>query len=611
MDDLDHCLRPMLGRRQFVLGSASAGVLGLAGGWSGRLAAQGVGPEEIRGNMFDLSVEPRTVNLTGRDRMATTINGGIPGPTLRWRQGDEVTLRVTNRLARTTSIHWHGILLPWQMDGVPGLSFDGIAPGATFTYRFRVNQSGTYWYHSHSGFQEQTGMYGALIVDPAGRDAVDADREHVVLLSDWTDEDPMRVFARLKKNGHYYNDNQRTLRDIRDDIRRAGFAGNRDARRMWNRMRMTDRDISDVTGATYTYLMNGQPPAANWSGLFSRGERVRLRVINGSAMTIFDLRIPGLEMTVVAADGQNVEPVTVDELRIGVAETYDVIVRPSADTAYTVFAQAIDRSGFARGTLAPALGLSAPVPELDARPVLTMTDMGMAMSIGQGMNMAMGADHAAMGHDQAATAADHAAMGHDQAATAADHAAMGHDHAAMGPGDGAMSGTSAEFPGPRAAVDMRAESPQPRYDDPGVGLRQRSWRVLTYGMLQRLRPSTALPAPGREIELHLTGNMMRYMWSMDGVRFADADPIGLRRGETVTFALINDTMMNHPIHLHGMWSDVQTSDAGQVVRKHTVIVQPGQVVRYNVTADAPGPWAFHCHLLYHMDAGMFRVVDVA
>ena len=419
-------------------------------------------------------------------------------------------------------------------------------------------------------------MYGALIVDPAGRDAIGADREHVVLLSDWTDEDPMRVFARLKKNGHHYNYNQRTLRDIRDDIRRAGFAGNRDARRMWNQMRMTDRDISDVTGATYTYLMNGQPPAANWSALFGRGERVRLRVINGSAMTIFDLRIPGLEMTVVAADGQNVEPVTIDELRIGVAETYDVIVRPSADTAYTVFAQAIDRSGFARGTLAPAPGLSAPVPELDARPVLTMTDMGMAMSMAQGMNMA-----------------------------------MGHDHAAMGQGDGAMAGTPADLPGPRAAVDMRAESPQPRYDDPGVGLRQRSWRVLTYGMLQRLRPAAALPAPEREIELHLTGNMMRYMWSMDGVRFSDADPIGLRRGETVTFALINDTMMNHPIHLHGMWSDVQTSDSGQVVRKHTVIVQPGQVVRYNVTADAPGPWAFHCHLLYHMDAGMFRVVDVA
>ncbi|HEY5666689.1 MAG TPA: copper resistance system multicopper oxidase, partial [Gammaproteobacteria bacterium] len=504
MKDLDYRVRSMLGRREFVLGSAGSGVLALTGGWSRGAAAQG--PDEMRGRSFDLSIEPRAVNFTGRDRMATTINGSVPAPTLRWREGEEVTLRVTNRLADTTSIHWHGILLPWQMDGVPGLSFDGIAPGATFTYGFRVNQSGTYWYHSHSGFQEQLGMYGALIVDPAGPDPVGADREHVVLLSDWTDEDPMRLFARLKKNGHYYNYNQRTLRDIRDDIERDGFAGNRAARRMWNQMRMTERDISDVTGATYTYLMNGRPPGANWTALFERGERVRLRIINGSAMTIFDLRIPGLELTVVATDGQNVEPVTIDELRIGVAETYDVIVRPSADSAYTIFAQAIDRSGFARGTLAPALGLEAAVPQLDAPPVLTMTDMGMAMS----------QDHAAMGHDAPA---------------------MGHDHSAMMQGDLSMSDMPTELPGPKAAVDMRAESPQPRYDDPGVGLRNRSWRVLTYGALRRLEPARSMPQAGREIELHLTGNMMRYMWSMNGVRFSDADPIELRHGETVTFAL--------------------------------------------------------------------------
>lgn len=567
-------VRPVCGRRQFVLGTASCGLLASGGGWSGQIAAQTPEIAELRGRDFNLELAPQLVNFTGRDRIATSINGGVPGPTLRWREGEEVTIRITNRLSEPSSIHWHGILLPWQMDGVPGLSFDGIAPRQTFTYRFRVRQSGTYWYHSHSGFQEQTGLYGAIVIDPAETDPVSADREHVVFLSDWTDEDPMRVFARLKKESHYYNFNRRTLGDIRDDIESSGFTGNRNNRRMWNRMRMTDTDIADVTGATYTFLMNGQTPAANWTAIFDQGESVRLRFINGSAMTIFDVRIPGLEMTVVAADGQNVEPVTVDEFRIGAAETYDVIVRPSSCSVYTLFAQSIDRSGFARGTLAPAVGLEAPVPELDEPPILTMADMGMAMNVAMTMD-----------------------SGHD-------HAAMGHSADSVAPESGA-TGSS------RAAIDMRAHSPQARFDDPGVGLRDRSWRVLKLGMLQRLEPFEPTPDPTREIEMHLTGNMMRYMWSMDGIRFADADPIQLRYGETVRFSLINDTMMNHPIHLHGLWSDLQTSESGQLVRKHTVIVQPGQVISYDVTADAIGPWAYHCHLLYHMDAGMFRVVNVA
>lgn len=567
MNDNFSTARSRFDRRRFVLGVTSCGVLTLSGGWSRRSLAQSTGASEIRGPEFDLTIEPQPVNFTGTDRVATAINGGVPGPTLRWREREEVTIRVTNRLSEPTSIHWHGILLPWQMDGVPGLSFDGIAPGATFTYRFRVSQSGTYWYHSHSSFQEQTGTYGALVIDPIGADPVASDREHVVLLSDWTDENPMRVFARLKKEGHYYNFNRRTLGDIRTDIASKGFSQNRQDRRMWNQMRMSDRDISDVTGATYTYLMNGQTPAANWLGLFDRGDRVRLRIINGSAMTIFDVRIPGLELTVVATDGQNIEPVTVDEFRIGVAETYDVIVQPSADAAYTLFAQAIDRSGYARGTLAPAPGIEAAVPELDDPPVLTMADMGMA-------------------------------IGEE------------HDHSAMNSGNASMTAMAGHRNGPRAAIDMRAENPQPRYADPGVGLRDRNWRVLNYGMLKRLEPYEMPREPAREIELHLTGNMMRYMWSMDGVRFSDADPIQLQRGETVRFAVINDTMMNHPMHLHGLWSDLQTSDNGQVVRKHTVIVQPGQIVRYDVEANAIGPWAYHCHLLYHMDAGMFRVVNV-
>ena len=585
MNEAKHLSSQSVDRRNFVLGVTSAGVLTLSSGWPQPGYPDTSTVAELRGREFDLEIRPQTVNLTGRARLATTINGGLPGPTLRWREGDEVTMRVTNRLAEPTSIHWHGILVPSQMDGVPGLSFDGIAPGATFVYRFRVRQSGTYWYHSHSHFQEQTGLYGALVIEPRESDPIGFDREHVLLLSDWTDEDPMRLFARLKKESHYYNYDRRTLADIRDGIRARGFAQNRRDRRMWNQMRMTDRDISDVTGATYTYLMNGQTPVANWTALFSRGERVRLRVINGSAMTIFDVRIPGLEMTVVAADGQNVEPVTVSEFRIGVAETYDVIVRPSADSAYTIFAQSIDRSGFARGTLTPMPGLAADVPSLDPPPRLTMADMGMAM------NMAM-----PMANASATAAAQSDA--HDM-------------HGSMDHGGATMPATETDHRGVRAAVDMRAENPEPRYDDPGVGLRGRSWRVLTYGDLQSLHSLPGRADAEREIDLHLTGNMMRYMWSMDGVRYSDADPVRLKLGETVRFVLTNDTMMNHPIHLHGLWSDVQTSASGQTARMHTVIVQPGQKVEYDVTADAPGPWAYHCHLLYHMAAGMFRTVYVS
>ena len=559
-------------RRQFVLGVTAGGILTLAGGWPRDSQGQVSRIPELRGTQFDLAITERDVNFTGRHRTATTINGGVPGPTLRWREGDDVTIRVTNHLAETTSIHWHGILLPWQMDGVPGLSFNGIEPGATFTYRFPVTQSGTYWYHSHSRFQEQTGLYGALVIEPRDPDPVSYDNEHVILLSDWTDSDPMRLFARLKKQSHYYNFNQRTVADIAGEIRERGFAQYRADRRMWNQMRMVDRDISDVTGAAYTYLMNGQTPAANWTALFARGERVRLRIINGSAMTIFDVRIPGLEMTVVAADGQNIEPVTVDEFRIGVAETYDVIVRPADDSAYTIFAQAIDRSGFTRGTLAPAPRLAAEVPGMDPRPALDLVDMGMAPAMTMPMSDGMHAETDHSGHTMPM-----------------------------------MDSPAAD---PTVAVDMRAMNPLPRYDDPGVGLRGRSWRVLTYGALQRLETPVAAKVPGREIELHLTGNMMRYMWSMDGVKFSDADPIQLRLGETVRFALINDTMMNHPIHLHGLWSDLVTGTDGQSARLHTIVVQPGQRVEYDVTADAPGPWAYHCHLLFHMDAGMFRVVNV-
>jgi CopA family copper-resistance protein len=517
------------------------------------------------------------VNYTGRERVATAIDGSIPAPVLRWKQGDTVTLRVTNHLAADSSIHWHGMILPPGMDGVPGISFPGIAPGATFEYRFDVRQSGTYWYHSHSGFQEQTGMYGALIIDPAKPEPYTYDRDYVVLLSDWSDEEPERVYAKLKKLSHYYNFRERTAGELWDDLRARGVAGTWQERRMWNEMLMSDRDLSDVTGYTYTYLMNGQPPANGWTGLFARGDRVRLRFINGAAMTFFDVRIPGLKMTVVAADGQDIEPVTVEQFRIGVAETYDVLVEPDSETAYAVFAAAIDRSGYAFGNLTPDASLRADAPAMDPPAVLTHADMGMS--------------HASHGH--------------------AGHGKAEHRHdglAAAGQGSAAPVVHPASERGPR--VDMRAEDPQFRLDDPGVGLRDNGRRVLTYADLRSLAPTADPREPTREIQLHLTGNMNRYMWSIGGVKFADADPLRLIHGERARITLVNDTMMNHPMHLHGMWSDLETGDGERIPRKHTVVVQPGSKISYLVTADAPGSWAYHCHLLYHMP-GMFREVEVA
>ncbi len=587
-------------RRRFVQGVVAGGTLaGL--GLLGRVAAAGVDARalprlpELRGREFDLVVDETPVDFTGRTRSAITVNGSVPAPLLRWREGDTVTLRVTNRLRTSTSIHWHGILLPFRMDGVPGLTYPGIGPGETFVYRFRVAQSGTYWYHSHSGFQEQQGHYGPIVIEPRAGERHRVDRDYVVMLSDWTDESPEFVYSRLKEMDGYYNYSKITVPDL---IRRAEDEGIRSAlgfRLMWDRMRMSPRDLSDVTGATYTYLMNGLPPAANWSGLFRRGEKVRLRFINGSAMSFFDVRIPGLKMTVVAADGQDVEPVSVDEFRIGVAETFDVIVQPHDDRAYTVFAQSIDRSGYARGTLAPRAGMEAPVPPPDPVPTLGMADMGMAMS-GHG-------GHAMPAMAAAGTLAA-GSMGH--AGSGAAHAG----HAAGGSGGGLLRVTRhppAEY---GAGTAMRARVVSTRLDDPGVGLRNNGRRVLTYADLHTLGGWLDAREPARTVELHLTGNMDRYMWSFDGVKFSRAEPIEVPYGERVRFLLINDTMMEHPIHLHGLWSEVESPDGDFQVRKHTVNVKPGHAVSYRVLADAVGRWAYHCHLLYHMKAGMFREVRV-
>jgi len=621
---------PLLSRRRFVQGVAAGGIAACFGMTPERLFG-GTAPAPaiptLTGTDFDLEIGPAPVRFSGSPAIATAINGSVPAPILRWRKGDRVRLRVTNRLPVSTSIHWHGIILPFRMDGVPGISFDGIAPGETFEYAFQVNQTGTYWYHSHSEFQEQTGMYGAIVVDPPGPDPYGADRDYVLVLSDWTDEDPQRVYAKLKKLSHYYNRNERTLGDLLRDIEERGVEGTWRDRQMWNDMRMSDRDLSDVTGYTYTFLMNGQPAPKGWMGLFGRGEKVRLRIINASAMTFFDFRIPELAMTVIAADGQDVEPVTVDEFRIGVAETLDVLVEPKADRAYTLFAQAIDRSGYARGTLTPHPSLEAPVPSMDRLPILTHGDMGMGHGAHAGHDMASMDNERHSGHDMGSmdhsrhTEHDMASMdhsrhaGHDMGSMSQSEHAGHQMQAAASMGSGGAGYGSArplvhaetEY-GPH--VDMRADAAQYRLDDPGVGLRNNGRRVLTYADLRNRAKTPDPREPGREIELHLTGNMSRYMWSMNGIKFADAEPLRLQYGERVRITLVNDTMMNHPIHLHGMWSDLETGDGNHIPRKHTVVAQPGAKISYLITADAAGGWAYHCHLLYHMP-GMFREVVVS
>jgi len=573
-------------RRRFVQGLACGGVAAGFGFARPLLAADDANRTVLGGREFDLTIGELPVNFTGATRRATVVNGQLPAPLLRWRQGDTVTLHVRNALPVRSSIHWHGVILPADMDGVPGLSFMGIAPGETYTYRFTVNQSGTYWYHSHSRFQEQVGLYGPIVVEPRDGERFPADREHVVLLSDWTDADPERIYATLKKQANYYNYGKPTAGDFLRDISEEGVKAALASRRMWNAMRMDPSDLADVSAAAYTYLMNGAPPARNWTATFARGERVKLRFINGASMTFFDVRIPGLSLKVVASDGQDIEPVSVDEFRIGPAETYDVIVEPSDDRAYTIFAQAMDRSGYARGTLAPHGGMEAEVPPLDPRPLLAMRDM---------MGEMRGMDHGAM------PGMDHAAM--------PDMQGMGDAMPGMQHGATKEAGAheAAEYdPG----VDMRVDTPRTNLDDPGVGLRDNGRRVLSYADVHTIGAPISADT-GREIELHLTGHMERYVWSFNGRKFSDAEPLQLAHGERVRFVLVNDTMMTHPIHLHGMWSELETPDGEFLARKHTIVVQPAQKVSYRVSADAVGRWAYHCHLLYHMEAGMFREVVVA
>ncbi len=597
------------GRRRFVAGLAAGGAIAGSGLWRNAFAApMAQAPRVLSGTDFALDIGATQVNFTGKVRPAVTVNGSLPAPILRWREGDTVTLRVANRLREgMTSIHWHGLILPANMDGVPGLSFDGIRPGESYVYRFRVGQSGTYWYHSHSLFQEQAGLYGAIVIDPREPHPYRYDREHVLLLSDWTDLEPAALFRRLKQMSSYDNYYKRTVGDAIRDVGDKGLAATLRDRGEWGRMRMTPTDLSDVNGHTYTYLLNGVTPAGNWTGLFKPGEKVLLRFVNGSAMTYFDVRIPGLKMTVVAADGMPVHPVSVDEFRIAVAETYDVIVEPSGQDAFTIFCQDNARTGYVRGTLAVRQGLEAEVPHTDPRPLLTMEDMGHGGMGGHGghdmssMKGMEGGCGASMGARRKGMEGGCGANMKTASAEGMDHAAMGHggmDHGAARPG------------GDDRLIDMRAMSVSPKLDDPGIGLRDNGRKVLTYSDLRSTFDDPDGREPGREIELHLTGHMEKFAWSFDGQKFMGADPIRLTYGERLRIVLVNDTMMTHPIHLHGLWSDLENEQGEFQVRKHTIDMPPGTRRSYRVRADALGRWAFHCHLLYHMEAGMMREVRV-
>ncbi|NOY73996.1 MAG: copper resistance system multicopper oxidase [Gammaproteobacteria bacterium] len=555
-----------ISRRRFVKGVAVATALVSSGSIS-RFAFANSKSGALTGTEFELELAPLPVNFTGEERTATVINGLLPGPVLRFKEGEDITIRVTNRLEEMTTIHWHGIILDADMDGVPGISFAGIQPGETFTHKFKAVQHGTYWYHAHT-LHEQTGAYGTLIIEPKDlSQEPKVARDYPVLLSDWTDENPVDVFLNLKKMGGYYNYQQLTVGDFVKDVSQLGIGEAISKRLSWNKTRMSPADFSDVSAATYTYLMNGESPASNWTGLAKAGERVRLRFICAGTASYFDVRIPGLALTVISTDGQRVKPVVVDEFRIGPGETYDVIVQIPDDKAYTIFAQSMDRSGYARGTLSPREGLTSVVPALDATPRLEPIDMMGAMaqqSVGQDMVQMEG------------------------------HRKVNHAWSEYGPG-----------------VDMRVDNPRTNLDDPGPGLRNNGRRVLTYADLKSIDKTPDQRVPSREIELHLTGNMERFIWSIDGLKLNEAKPLHFPKGERIRVILHNDTTMTHPMHLHGMWSDLESPDGKFQVRKHTISVQPAQSVSMLVTVDAEGRWAFHCHLLYHMAAGMFREVVVA
>ena len=609
-------MNPLIHRRTLLrsgaIGAAGLGLAGLFPAWaqtgSHGLATKGMSP--LTGNDIRLDIAEAAFTVDGRTGHAIAMNGTIPAPLIRLREGQNVRLTVNNHLDEDTSIHWHGLIVPMQMDGVPGISFPGIRPRSTFVYEFPLKQSGTYWYHSHSGLQEQVGHYGPLVIDPAEQDPVAYDREHVIVLSDWTFLHPHTVFTRLKQEGGFFNRQKATLLGQLTGSEEPIPQADKD---MFAKMRMDPTDISDVSAAAYTFLINGHSADENWTGLFQPGERVRLRVINSATQTTFNVRIPGLPMTIVATDGINVRPVTVDEFQIGNAETYDFIVEP-ADQAYTIVSESIDRSGMGRATLAPRMGMTAAVPPLRQRPTLTMKDMGMG---GHGSPAAGGASGSAPG---STPGTDHSNMpgmaavppaassgpmaGMDQGSPVGAAAAADHSNMDM------RDESKVSFP-VGVGVDAIAPNPVDRTGDPGIGLDDVDHRVLTYKDLVSLSPNKDTREPTRFIEIHLTGNMERFMWSLDGEQLSEnPEPYRFARDERVRMRLVNDTMMTHPMHLHGHFWEIVNGNPGNHPLKHTVKVLPGGFIDLDLTADAPGDWAFHCHLLYHMHAGMMRVVKV-
>ena len=588
---------PDLLRRHFVQGAAAlgAGAAALPGAAAAAVSAGVNGPPVLRGNHFDLRLDRIAINKTGHETWANAINGLVPAPVLHWTQGDVVTLNVTNNLPELTGVHWHGIILPNTMDGVPGLEFPGIKPGETFTYRFPVVQSGTYWYHSHMGCQEQKGLYGALVIEPDGEPLIKADRDYTIVLSDWMDGSPLVVENNLKQMSDYYNFNRRTLGTFVDDVAQNGLAATIKERAGWADMRMDPSGINEPTGALFTYLMNGLRADQNWTGLFRPGERVRLRFINTSAQTYYDINIPGLTMTVVNVHGNDVEPIAIDQFRIGVAETYDMIVEPRENRAYTIFAQDMERSGFTRGTLAPRPGMQAPIPPVDAAPMRTMADMGMPHMM-----------PAQVGASNANRTRIDGINGMKGGLTPAEKARR--------------AGEQPMLPLPPSTKALEASVEQnyvlgmatARLDRPGDGLDHLTGqrRILTYAALRSFYPGIDKRLPGREIVLTLTGNMERFIWGFDGKKFTEVGPIDVAIGERFRLRFVNSTMMAHPIHLHGMWMELENGQGEHRPYLHTISVLPGTSVSALVTPLATGQWPLHCHLLYHFEAGMFRSLRV-
>lgn len=542
---------------------------------------------------YTLHIDRLPQSLEGRHREGIGINGTSPGPLLRWREGEVVEIKVVNHLDRQTSIHWHGLILPYRMDGVPGISFDGIPAGETFVYRFKAQQSGTYWYHGHTDFQEQEGLYGPIVIEPLENKDPPSDRSYPILLADWTDENPRQIYSHLKAQSDYYNFDRVTALDFIKQVHQKGFSEAFSENLEWGSMRMNQTDLADVTGATYSYLVNGRGNLDPWIGEFKKGEVVRLHLINASAMTYFDVSIPGLEMLVIQSDGQPVQPLRTTRLRISVAETYDVLVRPEASHSYPIFAESLDRSGSAIGILTDDPNRRPAIPAKTPPQYLSVSEMMGGMHGMHGMSMA---------EDGTKEASEPMAMPMSAHEGMEDMDMSNTRIGAMASMTEKPSGMTMDHGGHQAHGAMAHDAPRPGIDY--------ALEIDGYQPFKNRTAHSNARSYDHEIKLRLTGNMIRYIWSLDDVVYENAEPIRLKKGERVKITYINESMMNHPMHLHGMWQDLDNGQGDVIPRKHIINVRPGQTTSVYVDADAPGQWAFHCHLMYHMASGMFRKVIV-